>query len=88
MGVEGVGISDPPVRTGSTGCHLPSSLAFASAPDRERPTGGMLHGTWKATIRDQEGVLRGTLDIPVADDPVDVLELFQEEADKDGSPEA
>jgi hypothetical protein len=50
-----------------------------------RPEGGMLRGTWKATIRDQEGVLSGTLNIPVADEPVDVLALFRDEADEEGS---
>jgi hypothetical protein len=53
----------------------------------ERPAGGMVRGTWKATIRDQEGVLSGTFDIPVADDPVDVLALFRDEADEEESPE-
>jgi hypothetical protein len=52
-----------------------------------RPEGGMLRGTWKATIRDQEGVLSGTLDVPVADQPVDVPELFRDEADEEAPPE-
>ena len=52
-----------------------------------RPEGGVLRGTWKGTIRDQEGLLSGTLDIPVADEPVDVLELFRDEADEEGPPE-
>ncbi len=50
-----------------------------------RPADGMVRGTWKATIRDQEGVLSGTLDIPVADDPVDVLEILRDEASEDSS---
>ena len=45
----------------------------------ESPADGILRGTWKATIRDQEGVLSGTLDIPVADDPVDILEILRGE---------
>jgi hypothetical protein len=52
-----------------------------------RPAGGMVRSTWKATIRDQEGMLSGTLDIPVADDPVDVLEFLGDEANEDGCPE-
>lgn len=52
-----------------------------------RPEGGVLRGMWKATIRDQEGVLSGTLEIPVADEPVDVLELFQDQTDEEGPPE-
>jgi hypothetical protein len=51
-----------------------------------RPAGGMVRGTWKATIRDQEGVLSGTLDIPVADDPVDILETLRDDASEDSSP--
>jgi hypothetical protein len=47
----------------------------------ERPSDGIIRGTWKATIRDQEGLLSGTFDIRVADDPVDILELFRDEAD-------
>jgi hypothetical protein len=52
-----------------------------------RPEGGTLRGTWKATIRDQEGVLSGTLDIPVADEPVDVLALFGDEGKGEGLPD-
>jgi hypothetical protein len=52
-----------------------------------RPEGGMLRGTWTATIRDQGGVLSGTLDIPIADEAVDVLALFRDEANEEGSPE-
>jgi hypothetical protein len=47
----------------------------------ERPLDGIVRGTWKATIRDQEGMLSGALAIPVADDPVNILELFRDEAD-------
>ncbi len=54
---------------------------------RERPAEGIVRGTWKATIRDQEGVLGGTLDVPVANDPVDVLEFLRDEANEEGSPE-
>jgi hypothetical protein len=52
-----------------------------------RPASGIMHGTWKATIRDQEGVLSGTLDIPVADDPVNIPEILRNEAREDSSPE-
>ena len=37
----------------------------------------MVRGTWKATIPDQEGVLSGTLNFPVDDDPVDILETSE-----------
>ncbi len=49
---------------------------------RARPEDGVLHGTWKATIRDQEGVLTGTLDIPIADEPVDIAMLLNAETDE------
>lgn len=38
----------------------------------ERPADGILRGTWKATVPDVEGVLSGTVDVPVAEDPVDI----------------
>jgi hypothetical protein len=38
-----------------------------------RPDDGVLHGTWKATIRDVDGVLTGTIDVPVAHEAVDVV---------------
>jgi hypothetical protein len=39
---------------------------------RERPADGILRGIWKATVPDVEGVLSGTVDVPVTDDPVDI----------------
>jgi hypothetical protein len=42
-----------------------------------RPPDGALHGTWKATVPDIEGVLTGTFDLPVADAPVDLGALLR-----------
>lgn len=39
---------------------------------RERPPDGVLRGTWKATMPDVDGVLSGTLEVPVADEPVTI----------------
>jgi len=36
-----------------------------------RPEDGMLHGTWRATLRDLDGVLDGTVEVPVGEEPVD-----------------
>jgi hypothetical protein len=41
-----------------------------------RPEDGTLHGTWKATVRDIDGVLTGVVDVPVAEEPVDIAELL------------
>jgi hypothetical protein len=41
-----------------------------------RPPDGVLHGTWKATVPDVYGVLTGTLDVPVAEEPVDLRNLL------------
>lgn len=46
-----------------------------------RPDDGILHGTWKATVRDVDGVLTGTVDVPVAEAPVDVVEVLTAEPD-------
>ncbi len=48
---------------------------FVSQP----PDDGVLHGTWKATVRDIDGVLTGTIDVPVADTPVDVIDVLTSE---------
>lgn len=45
----------------------------------ERPPDGILQGTWKATSPDVDGVIRGTLDVPVRKDPVDLQKLFERE---------
>ena len=42
-----------------------------------RPHDGLLHGSWKATVPDVEGVLTGTFEVPVAEDPVDVGPLLR-----------
>lgn len=42
----------------------------------ERPEGGVLHGTWKATVRDVDGVFTGVVDVPVTEEPVAVATLF------------
>jgi hypothetical protein len=42
----------------------------------ERPEDGVLHGTWKATVRDIDGLLTGIIDIPVCEDAVDAVELL------------
>lgn len=52
-----------------------------------RPEDGVLRGTWKATIRDQEGVLSGPLEIPVANEAVDILTLLWDEGHGEGSPD-
>jgi len=41
-----------------------------------RPDDGVFHGTWTATVRDIDGVLTGTIDVPVDNEPVDVLKLL------------
>lgn len=41
-----------------------------------RPADGTLHGTWKATVPDMEGVVTGTFDIPVAEAPVNISALL------------
>jgi hypothetical protein len=41
-----------------------------------RPQDGLLHGTWKATVRDIDGLMTGTIDVPVADEPVDVVDVL------------
>jgi Putative DNA-binding domain len=48
----------------------------------ERPPGGVLKGTWKATVPEVHGVMRGTLAVAVCQDPVDLKRLL------DSSPEA
>lgn len=45
------------------------------------PEDGVLHGTWKATVRDVGGVLTGTVDVAVAEEPVDVVEVLTTEPD-------
>ena len=42
-----------------------------------RPDGGILRGSWKATIRDQEGVVEGILETPLRSDPIELTELLQ-----------
>lgn len=41
-----------------------------------RPEDGVLRGTWKATVRDIDGVLTGTIDLAVADEPVHVVKVL------------
>lgn len=45
----------------------------------ERPPDGTLHGTWKATVPEVHGVIRGTLDVPIREDPVELRELLDRE---------
>ncbi|MDQ1446339.1 MAG: hypothetical protein QOF60_661 [Actinomycetota bacterium] len=45
----------------------------------ERPPDGTLHGTWKATGPDIDGVIRGTLEVPIRDDPVKLRELLDQD---------
>lgn len=49
----------------------------------ERPPDGMLHGTWRATIPEVHGVIRGTLDVPIREDPVQLRELLDGEPEDD-----
>jgi hypothetical protein len=44
---------------------------------------GVLHGTWKATVRDVDGVLTGTIDVAVADEPVDVVKVLTTQRPED-----
>lgn len=41
-----------------------------------RPAAGALHGTWRATVRDIDGVLTGTVDLPLAEEPLDIRSLL------------
>jgi hypothetical protein len=36
----------------------------------------VLHGEWTAIVRDIDGVVAGTLDVPVREEPVDIKELL------------
>jgi len=45
----------------------------------ERPPDGTLHGTWKATVPEVHGVIRGTLEVPIREDPVELRELLDRE---------
>lgn len=45
----------------------------------ERPPDGTLHGTWKATVPEVRGVIRGNLEVPIREDPVDLRELLDRE---------
>lgn len=42
----------------------------------ELPPDGTLRGTWKATVPEVHGVIRGTLAVPVREDPVSLRELL------------
>ena len=44
---------------------------------RERPPDGILHGAWKATVPEVHGVIRGTLEVPVREDPVELRDLLE-----------
>ena len=46
---------------------------------QERPPGGMLRGTWKATVPEVHGVIRGTLGVAVREDPVELRDLANRE---------
>jgi hypothetical protein len=46
-----------------------------------RPGDGILRGTWRATIREPNDVLTGTLQVQVAEEPVDVIALLKAEPD-------
>ena len=50
-------------------------------PLPERPPDGILRGTWKATVPEVHGVIRGDLEVPVQDDPVDLRDLLDNEPD-------
>jgi hypothetical protein len=43
---------------------------------RGRPPDGILRGTWTATVRDIDGVVTGTVDMPVAEESVDLKTLL------------
>jgi hypothetical protein len=45
----------------------------------ERPPDGILHGMWRATVREVHGVMRGTLDVPVHEEPVDLRDVLDNE---------
>ncbi len=42
-----------------------------------RPEDGLLRGTWHATVPDVDGVLTGTIDVPVAEEPVDPIDVLE-----------
>jgi len=44
---------------------------------RSRPAGGILAGVWEATSKSTEGVLKGELAVPVAEEPVAIAALFE-----------
>lgn len=51
----------------------------------ERPPADALHRTWKATVRDVHGVIRGTLEVPIREDSVELRGLLDREpVDDDG----
>ncbi len=51
----------------------------------ERPPGGTLYGTWKATVPEVHGVIRGTLEVPVRQDPVGLRGLLDRQPVVDGT---
>ncbi len=56
--------------------HGADTSANAFVLVKARPEDGILHGIWRATIRDQEGVSQGFLDVSLCDEPVDLATLF------------
>lgn len=52
---------------------------------RSRPEDGVLRGTWEATSKSTDGVLKGELLVPVSAKPIDVGSLFKASSEVDGS---
>jgi hypothetical protein len=42
----------------------------------QRPENGVLHATWKATVRDVDGLLAGTIDVPVREEAVEIIDVL------------
>ncbi len=42
----------------------------------QRPENGVLHATWKATVRDVDGLLTGTIDLPVREEAVEIIDVL------------
>ena len=47
---------------------------------RTRPEGGLLHGTWTATVPDVDGLVTGAFEIPVSDAAVDLAAVLSAES--------
>ncbi len=37
--------------------------------------------TWSATVKERDGIIEGAFEVPVAQEPVDVADIFNAEVD-------